>query len=76
MLKAEEQYEVVKDTLMSEGVNEDSYVQLVSSEDEFEECCVIKRADAVIDEERTELRTPREEGFDWDYWARWQEVTA
>jgi hypothetical protein len=35
---------------------------------------VIKKVIAVIDHDRTELRTPREEGFDWDYWAKWKEV--
>lgn len=74
--KALNYYEFVKESRMSEGVTADeSYVELQRSEDGFEDYKVLKRATAVIDHDRIELRTPREEGFDWDYWAKWEEVS-
>jgi hypothetical protein len=66
-------YELTKDREMGEGVTDDSYVELVCSEDDFEDYEVLKRADAVVDEEKMSISTPREEGFDWDYWAKWRE---
>jgi hypothetical protein len=73
--QAEEVYENWKDDLMSEGVQADeSFVEIAESDDNFEEYTVVKRVIAVIDNDRTELRIPREEGFDWDYWAKWQEI--
>lgn len=73
--QAERVYERWKDDYMSDTVVAgESYIELVESEDDFEDHTVIKREVAVIDHDRTELRTPREEGFDWDYWAKWQEV--
>lgn len=74
--QAERVFESWKDDYMSDGVCADeSYVEIVESDDDFEDHKVIKRVIAVIDHDRTELRTPREEGFDWDYWAKWQEVS-
>ena len=74
--EAEKIYDRWKDELMCEGVQADeSFVEIVESEDDFEDYKVVKKVLAVIDHDRTELRTPREEGFDWDYWAKWQEVT-
>lgn len=70
-------YERWRDDYITDGVvAEESFVEIVESEDGFEDYKIIKKVIAVIDNERTELRTPREEGFDWDYWAKWQEVTA
>lgn len=71
--KADELYESWKDDKMSEGVTEDSYVEIVASDDDFEDHRIIKRAVAVVDNDRNELGTPREEGMDWDYWAKWEE---
>ncbi|MED2737187.1 hypothetical protein [Bacillus toyonensis] len=67
------EYEEVKDRIMGEGVTEDSYVELVRSKDDFEDYEVVKRAIVVVDLEKMAVSTPREEGFDWDYWAKWQD---
>ncbi|GED35008.1 hypothetical protein P9G84_31885 [Brevibacillus centrosporus] len=72
--QAEGQYELTKDRLMGEGVDEDGYVELVSSKDDFEDYTVLKRALVVVDEEKMKKSTPREDGYDFDYWAKWQEV--
>jgi hypothetical protein len=73
--KAESYFNYQKDELMSDGVVADeTFVELTESVDAFENHKVIKKVIAVVDNERHELGTPREEGFDWDYWAKWQEV--
>ncbi|PPA70069.1 hypothetical protein C4B60_10785 [Jeotgalibacillus proteolyticus] len=73
--EAERIYENWKDDYMCEGVREsESYVEIAESEDDFEDYKVIKKVVAVIDHDRHELGTPKEEGFDWDYWAKWLEV--
>lgn len=74
--EAERFYQFLKDEQMVDGVvANESFVQMDKSEDEdFEEHEIIKKVIAIRDTERTELRTPKEEGFDWDYWAKWQEV--
>lgn len=73
--QAERVYERWKDDYMCDCVVAgESLVEIVESEDDFEDYKVIKKVVAVIDNERTELRTPREEGFDWDYWAKWIEM--
>ena len=75
--QAERVFERWKDDYMSDGVvAHESSVKIAESEDDFEDYTVIKEVIAVIDHDRTELRTPREEGFDWDYWAKWQLVGA
>lgn len=71
--KAEVVYQYYKDQKMGNGVTEDSYVELVISTDDFEDSKVIKRANVVIDEERMKINTPRDEGLEWDYWAKWEE---
>jgi len=74
--EAKKEFENWKDYLMSESVTADeSFVEIVVSEDGFEDYTVIKKVIAVIDNDRTELGTPKEEGFDWEYWAKWQEVS-
>lgn len=74
--QAERVFERWKDDYISDGVQADeSYVEIVESDDDFDDCKVIKKVIAVIDHDRTELRTPREEGFDWDYWAKWEEIS-
>jgi len=73
--EAENKYEYTKDQEMGEGVDEDSYVQLVCSEDNFEDYEVIKIARVEVDEERMKISTPKDEGYDWDYWAKWKEYT-
>lgn len=73
--KAIEEYEKTKDFEMAEGVNEDTYVELVCSEDNFDDYEVIKRAVAVVDEEKTAKEHPRDIGYDWEYWAKWKEYS-
>ena len=72
--EAEKEYENTKDYEMGEGVTEESYVELIYSKDDFEDHDVLKRSEVRIDEERMKISTPREEGFDWDYWAKWDET--
>lgn len=68
-------FERWKDGYISDMVvANESYVQIIKSSDDFENYHVLKKVIAVVDEDRTELRTPREEGFDWDYWAKWEYV--
>lgn len=75
--QAERVYERWKDDYLSDGVVADeSYVEIVESEDDFEDYTIVKKVVAVIDHDRTELRSPREEGFDWDYWAKWEKIAA
>lgn len=73
---AEELYEKWKDEMMAEGVQADeTFIEIVASSDGWDDDYrVIKKVVAVIDNDRTELGSPREEGCDWDYWAKWQEV--
>ncbi|MFI2856952.1 hypothetical protein ACH6EH_07400 [Paenibacillus sp. JSM ZJ436] len=74
--EAVEMFEVLQNDMMSEGVQEgETYIEIIASTDDFEDDRrVIKKVFAVIDHDRTELSTPREEGMDWDYWAKWVEV--
>lgn len=74
---AEKIYESWKDSLMSEGVQaNESFVEIAESDDDFEDYKVIKKVIAIIDNDRTELQSPREEGFEWDYWAKWEEISV
>ncbi|HEY2495106.1 MAG TPA: hypothetical protein VGI33_19625 [Paenibacillus sp.] len=62
--QAERVFERWKDDYSSDGVQADeSFVEIVESDDDFEDYKVIKKVIAVIDHDRTELRTPREEGL-------------
>lgn len=72
--KALAKYETTKDIQMSEGVDEDSYVELVCSKHNFEDYKVLKRAMPVVDEDRMSKGLPRDEGYDFDYWAKWEEL--
>jgi hypothetical protein len=72
--KAEVVYEYYKDQKMSNGVSEESYVELVFSTDDFEDYSVIKRANVVVDEEKMKISTPKDSGQEWDYWVKWDEV--
>jgi hypothetical protein len=73
--EAENIFDGWKDDLMSEGVTEnESYVEIQKSDDDFNDYEVIKKVIAVRDNDRNELGTPKEEGFEWDYWAKWHAV--
>lgn len=64
-------YEWKKDQMMGEGVTDDSYVELQCSNDNFEDYEVLQRAVIVMNLERG---NPRDEGYDFDFWASWSEV--
>lgn len=72
--KALKEYEYVKDAEISDEVDMDSYVELISSIDDFEDSEKVKRAIIVVDEEKMAISTPKEEGYEWEYWAKWKEV--
>jgi len=75
LAEAERAFESWKDNYMSEGVIAgESFVEIEMSEDDFETTKTLQKVVAVVDNERHELGSPREEGFDWDYWAKWEEV--
>lgn len=71
--EAEISYEWYKDYKMGDGVSDDSYVELVYSDDDFEDYQVLKRANVVVDEEKMKQGTPKDKGYDWEYWAKWSE---
>lgn len=72
---ADEVYEEWKNSSLEQGVQaNESFVELVRSVNGFEDHDVVKKVIAVIDHERMEKGSPREEGFQWDYWAKWQVV--
>jgi hypothetical protein len=74
--EAEKYYEFWKDELMADGVVAgETFVEITESDDDFETENIIRKVVAVVDNDRHELGTPREEGFEWDYWAKWQDVT-
>lgn len=72
--KALKEYEDLKDKEISDEVDMDSYVELISSEDDFEDSETIKKSIIVVDEEKMAINTPKEEGYEWEYWAKWKEV--
>lgn len=72
--EALKEYEEIKDREISDQVDMDSYVELIESEDDFEDGVTIKKAIIVVDEEKMAISTPKDEGYEWDYWAKWQET--
>jgi H2-forming N5,N10-methylenetetrahydromethanopterin dehydrogenase-like enzyme len=73
---AEKLYESVKESKISEGVDiNESFVSIVESEDDFETETEIKKVVVVRDDELTkEIGTPQENGYEYNYWAKWKEV--
>lgn len=72
--KALGKYELTKDLLMGEGVDMDGYVELVSSDNDFDDYEIVKQATIVVDEEKMAQSSPREKGYDFDIWAKWKET--
>ena len=73
--EAQKLFEYYKDELMAEGVVEnESFVEIVNSEDDFDNYEVVKKVVAIRDGERMAISTPKEDGYDWAYWAKWKEV--
>lgn len=76
LYKALEAYENAKDFLMADEPNEDTYVELVffTEHDDFDDGTTLRREVVGRDEARLN-DNPRDEGFDFDYWAAWHLVT-
>lgn len=80
--EAEKCFEDWKDDYMSEGVSlDDSFVEIheaKSKDDEdVDNSKVIKRVEVVVDEQKhKEIGYPKDNGIDFTFWAKWQEVTA
>lgn len=77
--EADKEYEEVKDYLMADEPDEDDWVRLRSIEipddliDELEdEPGLIKQTCLIRDPERID-DNPRDEGYDFDYWAAWSD---
>jgi hypothetical protein len=65
--KALKEYESIKEHLMAEGHEEGTQVHLMET---------IKVATSVVDEERMKINTPEQEGFEWEHWAKWDELNS
>ncbi|MBN6889831.1 hypothetical protein ACUXCC_005236 [Cytobacillus horneckiae] len=61
------EYEELKEYLMGEGHELGTQVHLLET---------IKVATSVIDEEKMKISSPKDEGFEWDTWAKWVELNA
>ncbi|MCM3180206.1 hypothetical protein [Cytobacillus horneckiae] len=61
------EYEELKEYLMGEGHELGTQVHLLET---------IKVATSVIDEEKMKISSPKDEGFEWDNWAKWVELNA
>ncbi len=74
--EAEKYYESVKETNLSDGVECGvSFVSITESDDDFETERELRKVIAVEDKVLTEeIGTPKRNGYEWDYWAEWQEV--
>ena len=74
--KAEIAYELYKNNKLASGVDFDSYVELIFSDDDFDNYIVLKRAEIVEDEQQyKDVGTPEENGMEFQFWAKWKEVT-
>ena len=67
------EYEDLKEWEISNEVDENSFVELIVSEDDFENHETLKKATINVDEKRMTVSMPRSEGFDFDYWAKWKD---
>lgn len=72
--EAKRTFEIWKDNYMAEGVvANESFVEMTVTNDDFETEATIERVVAVEDEEQfRDLGSPRDQGMEWDYWAKWQ----
>lgn len=66
--EANEAYETMKIDLMAEGHEPGAQVTLY-------ELKPLKIATSVIDEDRMKINSPKDEGYEWDHWAKWKEHT-
>ncbi|MGY3717042.1 hypothetical protein ACWE42_16130 [Sutcliffiella cohnii] len=58
------EYEDLKEYIMSECDELNTQVHLLET---------VKFATFVMDEEKMKVTTPKEEGYDFDFWAKWEE---
>lgn len=58
------EYEGLKEHIMSDGHEPHTQVHLLQT---------IKVAISVKDEERMKKSNPKDEGYDFDFWAKWKE---
>lgn len=58
------EYESLKEHIMAEGHEPNTQVHLLET---------IKVATSVKDDERMKQGSPKEEGLDFDFWAKWKE---
>jgi hypothetical protein len=64
--EAKEAYEGVKIDLMSDGHEPGSQITLY-------ELKPLKTVTSVVDHERMKVNHPKDEGYEWDSWAKWEE---
>ena len=64
--EALKEYEDLKEHIMAEGHEPNAQVHLLET---------VKVATSVRDDEKMKVSTPKEEGFDFDFWAKWEEKT-
>lgn len=70
-----------KDSYMGEGVSEDSFIELreadTSYEPDIDNARILQRFEVVEDEQQLkDFGTPEENGMDFAWWAKWQEVNV
>lgn len=78
--EAERCFENWKDEYMSDGVSlDDSFIEIHQAEgrddEDIDNSKVIKRVEVIVDEQQyKDLGTPEENGMEFQFWAKWQEV--
>lgn len=73
--EAQEVFERWKDDYMGDSVCAgESYVELHEYDEEKDDSKLIKKVLAVVDEAKMKINTPKEEGYEYDYWAEWQVI--
>lgn len=71
-----------KENYLCDGVSlDDSYIELREADDSYDpdldNSIVLKRFEVVVDEQQhKDLGTPEENGMDFAFWAKWQEVQS
>lgn len=73
--EAVKEYGNIKDKEINDEPDQDTYVELIMSTDDFEDSVTIRKAVLVEDEELMSKTPPKELGRDdIDYWVKWQET--
>lgn len=80
--EAEKCFEEWKDDYMAEGVSlDDSFVEIYEAnskkDGDIDNARVIRRVEAAVDEQQhNSLGAPQDNGMDFQFWAKWQEVNV